>query len=62
MKKGKLIAIAMLLVWPVAMFYGYQFHGLLHIAVGGALVMWMLEVNPLDPPGKRRRTASQRNG
>jgi hypothetical protein len=62
MTKIKMLALTMLAVWPFAMLYGYQFGGLLHIAVAGALVMWMLEVNPLDPPGARRRSPPRRQG
>jgi hypothetical protein len=44
--KTKLVALAMLVIWPVGMITGYTFGGMLHGALIFSVVMWALEVTP----------------
>lgn len=58
----KTAALTMLLVWPLAMYYGYQLYGAIHVMLAGALFMWFLQANPMDAKPAARRQGPKNLG
>lgn len=52
----KMTALAMVLAWPVAMYYDVRLYGAIHVLLVAALFMWFLQANPMDKKPQRRRT------
>ena len=44
----KIAALTMLIVWPAAMYFGYQLFGAIHVMLAASLFMWFLQANPMD--------------
>ena len=56
MHPKKILALTMLVVWPAAMYYGYQLYGAIHVMLAASLFMWFLQANPMDEkPAPRRQ-------
>jgi F0F1-type ATP synthase assembly protein I len=58
----KIAAMTMLLVWPVAMYYGFQLYGGIHVMLAAALFMWFLQANPMDTKPAVKRTGPRQIG
>ena len=58
----KTAALTMLLVWPIAMFYGYQLYGGIHVMLAAAMFMWFLQANPMDAKPAPRRSGPRNFG
>ena len=59
MTTKKILALTMLVVWPAAMYYGYQLYGAIHVMLAGAMLMWFLQANPMDAKKPARPARSR---
>jgi hypothetical protein len=58
----KTLALTMLLVWPIAMYYGVQMYGAIHVMLAASLFMWFLQANPMDDKKPVKRSGPRNFG